>query len=104
MASHTDQRTLVITFKAPHGLSRRAANELAERVKAIVSDDYQMCVHEVIGSARLNVGPYGKKGDRLQSIANMPPDMTAGDIAQALGINERQVYRYRALLRQLSDT
>lgn len=103
MASHHEHRTLVITIKAPRGLTQTEADQLAERVRQVVGGDrYQTCTHHVLGSQRIKVGPYGKKGDVLDSIANLPPEMTADEIAQRLGLSQRQVYRYRALLKRLA--
>jgi hypothetical protein len=105
MSNAKAQRSLVIVFKTPKGLSEDEAHALAERVKAVVqgaeADKYKLTVHEVIGAQRLSIGPYAKKTERIEDIENLPKGMTAEQAAKQLGFSTRQIYRYRALLKSL---
>lgn len=99
----TPQRTLVITIRR-EGLTDREAAGLTDRVRQILgADRYKLTSQQVIGSARLSVGPYSQKAERIKAIEKCPPSMTAGEVAQSLGLSERQVKRYRALLKCLSE-
>ncbi len=99
----TPQRTLVITIRR-EGLTEREATSLADRVRQILgADAYKLASQQIVGSARLSVGPYSQKTERIKAIESCPPSMTAGEVAKSLGLSERQVRRYRALLKCLTD-
>lgn len=99
----TPERTLVITIRSVRGLSESEAAALAEKIRALVgADRYKLASQQVVGSARFSVGRYSSKGEWIKAIEQCPAEMTAAQISASLGLSERQVKRYRALIKALA--
>jgi len=95
-----NSRTLVITIKG--NISHSEGEQIAARVRAVLEQpDLSIGLHLVDGADRIYVGSRPDKRARLEAIQSLPT-MTATQVAARLGLTERQVYRYRALLKTLS--
>jgi hypothetical protein len=96
-------RTLAITIKAGKGgLPSEAARLLAERIGQIIAEaGYAAHIQEVVGGGELYIGTRPDKRQRLAEIEALLPTLTSLQIAARLGLTERQVYRYRALLKNI---
>ena len=81
------------------GLSAKEARLLAESVTRIVAESgHTAVVRECSAGEELYVAGRPNKRERLQAIETMSRSMTPAQIAKALGLSERQVWRYRAFL------
>lgn len=96
-----NSRTLVITIKG--NLSHEDGQSLAQRVRSLLDmPDCSVALQLVDGADRIYVGSRPDKRARLEAIQSLPESMTATQVAARLGLTERQVYRYRALLKNIS--
>lgn len=101
---HTEiSRTFVITIKG--NLPPEEGKRLADKIKNVVSSDgrgYAVGLHVVTGADKIYIGSRPDKRARLEAIQSLPESMTTTEVAAKLGLTERQVYRYRAMLRALA--
>lgn len=92
--------TLVITIK---GALSPADSQLITNMGAqLAASGLAVSAHRIDGADRIYIGSRPDKRARLEAIQSLPENLTATQIAARLGLTERQVYRYRALLKQLA--
>lgn len=99
-------RALVITIRAGSGmLTSKEIRLLSDQIRqAVNTDQYAISVREVEGEqvVWVNSKVNRKKEEHLEAICRMQGEMTSQEIAKALGLTDRQVYRYKAMLKALS--
>lgn len=99
---HDNSRTLVITIKG--NVTHEDGERMAQRVRSILElPACAVALHLVEGADRIYVGSRPDKRARLEAIQSLPESMTSVQIAATLGLSERQVQRYRSLLKALSS-
>ena len=93
--------TLVITIKGT--ISTTHGQLITDMSATLSAGGLAVSAHRIERADRIYIGSRPDKRARLEAIQSLPDNLTATQFAARLGLTERQVYRYRALLKLLAS-